>query len=160
MVIAGTRFLGRTSYLAIGLSMIVLSGGISASGPSASGLEYSDEALKDLPPLGTPRGQYVAYCGNCHGLAGLGDGPIAEFMSVKPTDLTRMAEQNGGVFPEREMRDMIDGRQSSRTNIRAHGYKEMPVWGAIFSALHYGGDAEVTRHVDGVIEYLKEIQQP
>ena len=43
--------------------------------------------------------EYQANCANCHGVGGKGDGPIADLLTKKATDLTTLAKKNGGVFP-------------------------------------------------------------
>lgn len=47
---------------------------------------------------------YVTLCADCHGPGGKGDGPLAEGMTPRPVDITRIARDNGGVLPKaREM---------------------------------------------------------
>jgi hypothetical protein len=67
---------------------------------------------------------YVRYCASCHGVAGRGDGPAAESLTPRPTDLTR---SSAGVA---ELMRVIDGRRT----VRAHGSSDMPVWGEVFMA--------------------------
>lgn len=71
---------------------------------------------------------YVRYCASCHGVGGKGDGPAAETMQPRPTDLTRLSERYGGPPPRREVMAAIDGRRP----VRAHGDSAMPVWGVVF----------------------------
>ena len=102
---------------------------------------------------------YRSYCANCHGAEGRGDGYIAETLRVAPTDLTRLAAENGGEFPEDRVRAAIDGRQE----VRAHGRREMPLWGDIF--LWPEGDsperrAHVERKIGELVEHLRTIQEP
>jgi mono/diheme cytochrome c family protein len=65
---------------------------------------------------------YRQYCASCHGLSGRGDGPAAEAMSPRPTDLTT------STLDLPELMKIIDGRRT----IRAHGTGAMPVWGHVF----------------------------
>lgn len=74
------------------------------------------------------RDLYLRYCASCHGVAGKGDGPAAEAMDPRPTDLTRLRERYGGQHPLREIMSAIDGRRP----VRAHGDSDMPVWGIVF----------------------------
>ena len=71
---------------------------------------------------------YIRYCASCHGVGGGGDGPAAEAMQPRPTDLTRLSERYGGSSPLREVMGAIDGRRP----VRAHGDSAMPVWGVVF----------------------------
>ena len=50
---------------------------------------------------------------------------------MSPPDLTGLTASHGGSFPRRYVLDVIAGRQTPR----AHGTREMPVWGDRF-----GGD--------------------
>ena len=54
--------------------------------------------------------EFRAYCAQCHGLKGEGDGPVAGTLKVAPPDLTGMAQRNGGTFP---------GRSSLQDDLRA-----------------------------------------
>lgn len=71
---------------------------------------------------------YAERCAVCHGDTGAGDGMVGELFAVKPKDLTKLAADNGRVFPFSEVFQSIDGRRL----IAAHGNSEMPVWGEFF----------------------------
>ena len=43
---------------------------------------------------------FRAHCAACHGLDGKGSGPVAPTLKIKPADLTVIAKNNGGKFPE------------------------------------------------------------
>jgi mono/diheme cytochrome c family protein len=73
---------------------------------------------------------YSRFCASCHGDKGFGDGAVAASFSIMVPDLTRIAKRQGGVFPYERMRQIIDGR----VPVRAHGTREMPVWGYEFEA--------------------------
>ena len=68
--------------------------------------------------------EYIQACASCHGLAGHGDGPLAEYMTVEVPDITQISISNNGEFPMYQIIGIIDGR----TDVRAHG-SSMPVWG-------------------------------
>lgn len=55
------------------------------------------------------RAYYQDMCASCHGEDGRGDGPAAEGLKVKPSDLTTIAARNGGTFPRVAVMSMIDG---------------------------------------------------
>ena len=69
--------------------------------------------------------EYRIACYQCHGEAGRGDGPMAQFLTIKPADLTLLAKKNSGSFPFRDVFQAIDGRAA----IKAHGEGPMPIWG-------------------------------
>ncbi|MCT4370228.1 c-type cytochrome [Yangia mangrovi] len=71
--------------------------------------------------------EYMNACATCHGEGGAGDGPLAEFLTVTPADLTQISAQNDGAFPLLKVIQTIDGRAGTR----GHG-GPMPVWGARF----------------------------
>jgi mono/diheme cytochrome c family protein len=93
-------------------------------------------ARPDLGEAAAGEVVYYRYCAACHGRSLKGDGPVAPGLVRKPTDLTLLAQKNGGVFPYDKIAASIDGRQTSRM----HGTPDMPVWGEIFS-ITTGSDA-------------------
>lgn len=105
--------------------------------------------------------EYEAKCAICHGPAGKGDGPYREFISKIP-DLTVLAKNNKGVFPINRVFEMIDGRQA----IKAHGTRDMPIWGREYSIaaaeqhrdVDYDQDAIVRARILTLVEYLYRIQ--
>lgn len=103
------------------------------------------------------KSMYLQYCGACHGSEGKGDGVVSGFMTPRPTDLTQIAQKNGGQFPFYRIFRVIDGRES----MRAHGDPDMPVWGGLF-ARDAGGSMEKETIVRGklmlITEYLESIQ--
>ena len=52
---------------------------------------------------------YMAHCIACHGRDARGLGPIANELPVGPSDLTRLAVDNGGVFPTARVMEKIYG---------------------------------------------------
>jgi mono/diheme cytochrome c family protein len=72
--------------------------------------------------------EYDANCAVCHGVKGKGDGPYSGIgdMRVAAADLTTLSKRNNGVFPFVRIYEFIDGTQV----VKAHGSREMPIWGA------------------------------
>lgn len=98
---------------------------------------------------------YQTYCATCHGANGRGDGRLAKILTVKPTDLTRIAERNGGQFPADEVRARIDGRQY----VAPHGPSDMPIWGDAFSQSEQtGGPEAVQARINELVEHLRSLQ--
>jgi len=101
------------------------------------------------------RALYMEHCASCHGSAGRGDGPAADGLRARPTDLTHFARANGGVFPAEKTRQIIDGR-----GVASHGSVEMPVWGHVFKATSpTGGSRTVQDRIDAIVAYLESIQE-
>lgn len=75
------------------------------------------------------------YCSGCHGETGVGDGPVAQYLTVPPANLTQLAAKNGGQFPMLQVIHVIDGR----SGVRGHA-SQMPLFGDVFMAA--GGPAD------------------
>jgi mono/diheme cytochrome c family protein len=97
---------------------------------------------------------YQAYCSSCHGKDAKGGGPMAASLKVAPSDLTRIAARNGGKFPLMRIQKIISGEEQTAS---AHGSREMPVWGPIFSQVAWDQDLGRVR-IDNVARYIREIQ--
>ncbi|HEY4574379.1 MAG TPA: cytochrome c [Thermoanaerobaculia bacterium] len=100
---------------------------------------------------------YRTNCASCHGAAAEGNGPMAEVLNVKPADLTRIRERNGGAFPEGRIAAIIDGR----LEIHGHGPGSMPVWGLTFreSGRDTDQETEVRERIKDLVAYLESIQR-
>jgi mono/diheme cytochrome c family protein len=102
---------------------------------------------------------YQRLCSSCHGVGGKGDGPVASLIKTGVPDLTRIAARDGGEFPTEDVRRTIDGRWDRR----AHGARDMPVWGwQLYSTSGTDDPAERARTdsmIDRLVEYLRSIQE-
>lgn len=123
-----------------------------AVGPMAAGAD-------DMADIGARL--YDQFCASCHGADGQGAGPVAEYLTVSPSDLTGLSEANGGVFPLLAVVNTIDGR----ARVRGHG-GAMPVWGSVFSEelagqdLGFAGTVLAVRgRVMSLAMYLESIQR-
>jgi len=94
--------------------------------------------------------EYRSSCASCHGLAGRGDGPLANALKRTPADLTKLTENNNGVFPFARVYNVIDGRIA----IMAHGPRDMPVWGEIFKSPRISGDPPLPPQSPEQAEYV------
>jgi mono/diheme cytochrome c family protein len=112
-------------------------------------------------PVELGRGDFMNYCAACHGVAGKGDGTVAEFLTISAADLTQMALRNGGIFPRQRAIEVIDGR----AQVSVHGERDMPVWGDWFKfEANSDGAGEKTEKVvreriTALVDYLESIQQ-
>jgi len=108
--------------------------------------------------------EFRLYCSQCHGMEGTGNGPVARALRTPPANLRILTQKNGGVFPEQEIRDFVDGTKQ----MASHGDREMPIWGLAFQ---YRGSAngdlhappaasrlEVNRRIDLLVDYIRSIQ--
>jgi mono/diheme cytochrome c family protein len=101
------------------------------------------------------KAMFNEYCASCHGKDAKGDGPAAPALKRTPPDLTMLARRNGGKFPALHVSEVIRGGEA----IPAHGSKEMPVWGPVFSSLSQGRQAEVQLRLDNLTRYIESLQQ-
>ena len=103
--------------------------------------------------------EYQNACASCHGASAMGDGPMAEFMTLKVPNLRTLSADNDGVFPMLDVIHVIDGR----TGVRGHG-TEMPIWGAAFrdeiagEVGRYGGEVAARGRILSLAYYLESIQ--
>lgn len=72
---------------------------------------------------------YDSACAVCHGLTGKGDGPLKSELVSRLPDLTLLARNDSGIFPFDRVYQIIDGRRE----VKAHGPREMPIWGRAFN---------------------------
>lgn len=141
-------------------SLRLAAGALGVAGIAAFGFAAGSRAA-DEPAYSALSGAvtYRTYCANCHGSDGRGEGYIAPTLRVKPTDLTALAAENGGEYPAERVRQAIDGR----TDVRAHGSREMPIWGDIFLWPEEDSPERrehVTRKIGELVAHLKTIQEP
>jgi mono/diheme cytochrome c family protein len=109
-----------------------------------------------LAEMGAER--FANHCSSCHGLDARGEGPVRPVLRTPPADLTRIAARRDGEFPVGEISRFIDGR----FEVTAHGTREMPVWGQLFSAPipEPGAGDEIARGtIATLVEFLKSVQR-
>jgi mono/diheme cytochrome c family protein len=97
---------------------------------------------------------YADHCASCHGVSGHGDGPVGAMLKAPPSDLTRLASRNGGMFPSARAQRIIDGRE-----IGSHGNPDMPVWGVAFKRGEGLPDEIVRARIEAIVKYLESIQE-
>jgi mono/diheme cytochrome c family protein len=103
--------------------------------------------------------EYQNHCAICHGVDGKGRGIMARFLTISPSDLTQLTKKTAGRFPFWQVYRVIDGREQ----IRGHGTREMPIWGARFQTEAQGSDpgsrAQVSGRILSLVFYLQHIQE-
>jgi mono/diheme cytochrome c family protein len=143
--------------IAAALSLVLLAAcGKIASPPPEIAVESDD--LSDTEPVALGELQYTLYCASCHGVTGKGDGPVADALKVRPTNLTLLESINEGTFPEERLTEYIDGREY----VAAHGSRVMPVWGNVWHQNEVGralSEEEVQRRIAELVEYIRSIQE-
>lgn len=97
---------------------------------------------------------FRSHCASCHGVNGRGDGPMSAELLQRPSDLTKFAMRNGGVFPSAQVARIIDGR-----DISAHGSAEMPVWGDVFKRTPEASEQTIKDRIASLVQFLESIQE-
>lgn len=117
------------------------------------------DAQADEQPIG--KNEFQVSCAICHGDGGRGDGPMATYLNVPPSDLTTLSAKNDGKFPLLKVFQMIDGRAITS----AHGTRAMPIWGDRYKAGMgemygpYGTETAVRGRILELVYYIQQIQK-
>ena len=98
---------------------------------------------------------FESYCAVCHGKDAKGNGPAASALKVPPPDLTQLAKKEGGKYPAAHVASVIRGQ----ADLAAHGSKDMPVWGPLFSSISQGHEGQVQQRVANLVTYIESLQQ-
>lgn len=134
------------------VAVFILAAGLPGAGTAgwAAGGTHGASAALDQSPSGAD--MYQAYCAPCHGRKGVGDGPVAASLRTRPTDLTKLARNNQGVFPA----ERIAGVLQFGILVPAHGSTDMPTWGTTFRAM--GGEQSARERVALLTRYIETLQ--
>ena len=96
---------------------------------------------------------FNTYCAVCHGKFGKGDGPAASEFKTPPANLSLLAKNNNGTFPAAYVSEVI---LTGPRDAKAHGSKDMPVWGRLFASM--GDDATVKLRIHNLSNYIESLQ--
>jgi mono/diheme cytochrome c family protein len=109
--------------------------------------------------------EFQIACSQCHGVSGKGDGEMAQFLTIKPADLTVLSKANNGQYPFLKVFQTIDGRAM----VKSHGVGPMPIWGERFTAesgaagaepyRSYTAEALVRARILELTYYIQTLQQ-
>lgn len=107
--------------------------------------------------LAQGRALYLQHCAPCHGRSADGNGPVAPCLSMPPADLRFLWEKYGNPLPEDQIARFIDGR----ADVKAHGPRDMPVWGEQVwqNPKGHRGRIKFRQPVAQLIAYLQSIQK-
>jgi len=104
--------------------------------------------------IASSRAFYLEFCATCHGLTGEGDGPLAQALTTPPPNLRRLSERYGNPLPDDQIARFIDGR----ADVKAHGPRDMPVWGMRFDFEAQGNQRLIKTVSARLVAYLRSIQ--
>ncbi len=100
------------------------------------------------------RVMYDQYCAACHGMSGEGDGYLARALTIPPTNLRLLSARYGNPLPADQIARFIDGR----ADVKAHGPRHMPVFGAWFYAQTGRSKRQTKNRIAKLVAYLQSIQ--
>jgi len=115
-----------------------------------------NRASADSKQAARGRALYLEYCVSCHGVTAEGDGPVANSLITPPANLRRLAERFGNPLSEDQVARYIDGR----AEVKAHGPRDMPVWGRRFYYRSGGNERRARQWIAELVAYLQSIQSP
>jgi mono/diheme cytochrome c family protein len=126
----------------------------------AAGMSYADQsnAKVTIPVQRTAptsgKAMYTGYCAPCHGVDGRGQGPVASALRTQPTDLTVLARNNHGKYPDSHIVSVLQNGSA----LPSHGSAEMPVWGPILAKMNMNNPQDRMLRVSNLSRYLETMQ--
>tara|TARA_R110002012_G_scaffold71058_2_gene182507 strand:+ start:603 stop:1067 length:465 start_codon:yes stop_codon:yes gene_type:complete len=113
----------------------------------------------DMPEQSDGAAFFADNCVSCHGRSAKGDGPLAAGLAKAPRDLTLLARDNGGRFPETKTLAYIYGDPLDN-----HMTRVMPEFGEdmALDLVPVDLDGQITptpRVLAGLLIYLESIQR-
>ena len=143
------KFIG----LAVALAMLFSLAIAQQAAPAQNAPAVKHVPIKNTSP-NDGKSMFDNYCAVCHGKDGKGTGPAASALKATPTDLTALAKNAGGKYPAPHVASVIRGQATTT----AHGSKDMPVWGPLFSSISQGHEAQVQQRITNLVEYVGTLQ--
>jgi len=102
---------------------------------------------------------FKQYCASCHGVTGVGDGPVSGSLKNAPANLAALAAANGGTFPKKYVTDVVQGNKDYDQKFRTHGPSAMPVWGSV---IYEDSDDRVSianARINNIVNYIESLQK-
>lgn len=148
-----------TRYVGLALAGTLLAAtSIALMGQAASDPQ-TEKTMKKVPISRSKRDSgaqmWKDYCASCHGATGTGDGPAAETLKSRPADITLLAKQNNGKFPEEHFVSILKFGSGGH----AHGTSDMPLWGPLFRSVEGQQDSLVLLRMHNLSKYVESLQQ-
>jgi mono/diheme cytochrome c family protein len=135
---------------------VLLSALLFLTAPLAMAQETHKTIRKSGIPMTSPASgeeMFNVYCAVCHGKDAKGDGPAASEFKTPPANLTFLSRNHDGKFPEAYVAQVI---QNGPRDAKAHGSKDMPVWGSLFNLI--GDPPSVQQRIYNLSKYIESLQ--
>ena len=97
---------------------------------------------------------YSSYCAPCHGMDGRGQGPVAPALKAPVPDLSLLARNNHGKYPDAHIYTVLE----NGVDIASHGSAEMPVWGPILGRMNHTNNQDRLLRVANLSRFLETLQ--
>ena len=140
------------------ISFVIILVTISAFAVAQQAPAQSGPTVKHVPitsaPSNSGKEMFNSYCAVCHGKDAKGNGPAASAMKTSPTDLTALAQKNGGKYPAPHVAAVIRGQSTTPS----HGSQDMPIWGPLFSSISQGHEGQVQQRITNLVSYIESLQ--
>lgn len=99
---------------------------------------------------------YRQLCAGCHGEDGKGVGRTSNYCAVPPSNLTILTQRNHGIFPEKEVMQIL--RYGTEQPPQTQNTTYMPVWKPLLATIR-GESPELTeQRIRSLTAYLKGMQ--
>jgi len=142
------KFISLAVILAAGSTLAAAQQAPAQTVPTVKRVPISDA------PSNSGKEMFNSYCAVCHGKDGKGNGPAAPAMKTSPTDLTLLAQKDGGKYPAAHVAAVIKGQAMTPS----HGSQDMPVWGPLFSSISQGHESQVQQRITNLVAYIETLQ--
>src|ERR1700687_4126788 len=117
------------------------------------GTKTIKKASAPVTSAGSGEEMFNTYCAVCHGKGGKGDGPAASEFKIPPANLPLLSVNNNGKFPADHVAETI---RTGPRDAKAHGSKDMPVWGPVFASMRGSGLLELL--INNLTKYFESLQ--
>ena len=144
-----------SNFISLGAILLTMAGFAAAQDKASaqSGTTVKHVPITQSSPT-SGKEMFHNYCAVCHGNDGKGNGPAATALKAAPPDLTELAKKSGGKYPSAHVASVIRGQ----ADLAAHGSKDMPVWGPLFSSISQGHESQVQQRVANLVDYIGTLQ--
>jgi mono/diheme cytochrome c family protein len=142
------KFIGLTAFV-----LMVSAFALAQNAPSETVPEVRHVPITDVPS-NSGKQMFNSYCAVCHGSDAKGSGPAAAALKNVPTDLTLLAQRNGGKYPAAHVASVIRGQAVTPS----HGSQEMPIWGPLFYSIRQGHEEQVQQRTSNLVAYIETLQ--